>query len=159
MEYARNMSPPEQADKPFWPRAAASAAVFRDGKVLLVQRAQGASQGRWSLPGGKIEPGETAAAAAAREVREETTIEASLIGLLDLHEVINRATDGALTAHYLLAVFYGSANAGEPVGQSDAAIARFVLLDDLDQYALTDSAARLIREGYRRFTSARSAVI
>lgn len=147
------MSPPSQADKPFWPRAAASAAVFRGGNVLLVQRAAGALAGRWSLPGGKIEPGEAAIAAAAREVREETTIEARLIGLIDMHEVINRADDGSLLAHYLLAVFFGGAPTGEPFGQSDAAFARFVPLNELAGYTLTDSAARFIHEGYRRFTS------
>jgi 8-oxo-dGTP diphosphatase len=51
-----------------WPRCAASAAIFRAGKVLLVERGSGALKGRWSLPGGHIEPGERAAGAAAREV-------------------------------------------------------------------------------------------
>lgn len=147
------MSGHEIAEVPVWPRAAASAAVFRGDSVLLVQRARGAAQGLWSLPGGKIEPGETAAAAAAREVLEETSIQARLIGLLDIHDVISRAGDGSLTAHYVLAVYFGAAGAGEPVGGSDAASARFVALDELDAYTLTASAARLIREGFRRFTS------
>jgi 8-oxo-dGTP diphosphatase len=153
------MSLPEPADKSFWPRAAASAAVFRDDEVLLVQRGRGAALGRWSLPGGKIEPGETAAAAAIREVKEETTIDVQLIGLLDVHDVINRGPDGALSAHYVLTVFYGTAPTGEPIGQTDAAVARFVSLTELDDYTLTDSTARIIREGYRRFTSRPSAAI
>lgn len=153
------MTPTTPSDKPFWPRAAASAAVFRGDRVLLVQRAQGAAQGRWSLPGGKIEPGETARAAAVREVMEETTIEVQIVGLLDVHDVINRGADGSLTAHYVLSVFYGGAGAGEPVACSDAAVARFVALAELDRYQLTDSAARLICEGYRRFTSASGTAI
>ena len=59
-----------------WPRCAASAAVLRGREVLLVERAKGALAGYWSLPGGHIEPGETARSAALREVREETGVEA-----------------------------------------------------------------------------------
>ena len=53
---------------------AASAAVFRDGRVLIARRMHGPRL--WSLPGGRVEPGESPAQAAAREVREETGVEA-----------------------------------------------------------------------------------
>src|SRR5437762_9192421 len=96
-----------------WPRCGASAAVFRDGSVLLIERAKGALKGRWSLPGGHIEPGETARAAAVREICEESGIEADLRGLVDIHEVILHRTDGALLAHYLITVFCGRWRAGE----------------------------------------------
>ena len=58
--------------EPRWPRSGTSAAVFRGDEVLLIERAKGALKGQWSLPGGHIEAGETARAAARREVREET---------------------------------------------------------------------------------------
>lgn len=150
---------PTTIDNPLWPRAAASAALFRGRSVLLVQRGKGAAMGRWSLPGGKIEAGETAQQAAAREVLEETMIAARIMGLINIHDVISRREDGALGAHYLLAVFYGSAGEGEPVAQSDAAVARFVPLEELGSYDLTDSAARLIEDGFRRFTSDNGAAI
>lgn len=54
------------------PAAAASIAVFDADRVLLVRRRQAPFAGRWSLPGGRIEPGESAAEAAARELAEET---------------------------------------------------------------------------------------
>lgn len=56
---------------------AASIAVFDDGRVLLVKRRQGPFAGRWSLPGGRIEAGETAIEAAMRELAEETGLAAA----------------------------------------------------------------------------------
>jgi ADP-ribose pyrophosphatase YjhB (NUDIX family) len=79
----------------------------------------------WSLPGGHIEPGETASAAAVREVREETGVEAELAGLVDVHDVILRRDDGALLAHYLIAVYCGRWLAGEPMPGGDEIAARF----------------------------------
>jgi 8-oxo-dGTP diphosphatase len=118
--------------------------VFRGREVLLVQRGHGALAGLWSLPGGHIEPGESPRAAALREVREETGVEAALGGLVDLHEVLLRAGDGALAAHYLIAVFCGRWLTGEPAAAADAVAAGFVDLADLASYPLTDGAADLI---------------
>jgi 8-oxo-dGTP diphosphatase len=128
-----------------WPRCGASAAIFRDGEVLLIERAKGAFKGLWSLPGGHIEAGETARAAAVREVREETGVEADIHGLVDLHEVILHRPDGTLLAHHLIAVFCGRWRAGEPAAGSDASAACFVRIGDIEEYRLTDGAAALIR--------------
>jgi ADP-ribose pyrophosphatase YjhB (NUDIX family) len=136
--------PKSARDAAAWPRCAASAAVFRDGAVLLAQRDKGALAGLWSLPGGHIEPGETARAAALREVAEETGVEAEIDGLVDIHEVILRAGDGGLSAHYVIAVFCGNWRAGEPRAGSDARAARFVPTEELGTYALTEGAAALI---------------
>ena len=133
-----------------WPRCGASAAIFRDGAVLLIERAKGALKGRWSLPGGHIEPGETARAAVAREVREETGVEADLAGLVDIHDVILRRPDDMLLAHYLIAVFWGRWRAGEPSAGSDASVARFVRMGEIESYPLTDGAAQLIRRAWAR---------
>ena len=133
-----------------WPRCAASAAIFRHGKVLLVERGSGALKGLWSLPGGHIEPGERAAAAAAREVFEEGAIEAEVLGLLDIHEVVLRDARDRLLAHYLITVFFGRWVAGEPVAGGDAAAARFLELGELAHYPLTEGAAPLILRAWER---------
>jgi ADP-ribose pyrophosphatase YjhB (NUDIX family) len=71
----REMSPRPGEEKPAPVECAG--AVVRDGagRLLLVRRGRPPAVGHWSLPGGRIEPGETAAAAAAREVYEETGLE------------------------------------------------------------------------------------
>ena len=127
-----------------WPRCGASAAIFRGAEVLLVQRSKGAFEGLWSLPGGHIEPGETAQDAALREVREETGVAAQILGLLDVHDVIARSPDGGLVSHYVLAVYWGRWLSGEAKAASDSRDARFFALDDVDQLPLTRGAAALI---------------
>lgn len=135
----------ESARRTEWPRAAASAAIFRAGCVLLVERGKGAARGTWSLPGGHIEPGERAADAAGREVLEETGIEADIRGLVDVRDVIYRSGDGTLSVHYVLAVYYGFTTAlCEPVAQSDAAAARFVAFEDLAGMTLTPGVGEAI---------------
>ncbi len=128
------------------PKAAASAAVFRGGKVLLIRRGKGALEGLWSLPGGHIEPGERAREAAAREVREETGVEAQIRAFLDLHEVIISGPDGQLRAHYLIAVHAGVWQSGEAVAGGDAAEARFFPLEALADLQLTAGAEGFVRQ-------------
>jgi len=143
-------SPPAQ----IWPKAAASAVIFRGDSVLLVERGKPPVSGVWSLPGGHIEPGERAADAARREVTEETGITADLLGLVDVHDVILRNQSGDLRAHYVLAVFYGRWKAGEPSAASDCRNAGFVSLDELGKYHLTDGAERIIQAAHRLMRAA-----
>ena len=134
---------------PIWPRGAASAAIFRGHEVLLIERGKGGPlKGLWSLPGGRIEPGERVRAAALREVHEETGIVAELAGLLDVHEVIRHDPAGQLVSHYLLAIFYGRWISGEPVAGDDAAAAAFVARDAIDKLPMTDGAPDLVRRAW-----------
>lgn len=140
----------QQATRPQWPRLAASAAIFREDRVLIGQRGKGAMSGLWSLPGGHVEPGETARAAASREVAEETGVVADILGLVDLHEVIQRegAQDSPLQVvswHYVIAVHYGLWRSGEPVPADDCRDARFVALSELDAFEMTTGAKLLIQ--------------
>lgn len=93
---------------------AASACVWRDGKVLLVQRGKPPGAGLWSLPGGKVEPGETELAASIRELREETGLSVDFCGLVGIYEI--RLATGGFDIH----CFAGRALAGEARALSDA---------------------------------------
>jgi 8-oxo-dGTP diphosphatase len=127
-----------------WPRAGASAALFRDGAVLLVKRASAPFAGLWSLPGGLIERGETAEDAARREVREETGLEADIVGLTGVYDVMQRGDDGMLQAQYVLATYFGRPGSGYPRAGSDASDVGFVALADLDAATLTPGAVAII---------------
>ena len=127
-----------------WPRAAASAAVFRDGMVLLAQRAKPPLAGIWSLPGGHIEPGEKALEAAKRELREETGIKADLMGIVDVKDVILHHDDGSLRAHYVITAFYGVWLSGTARPLSDAQDVEWVELEALEDRPLTKGTAEII---------------
>jgi 8-oxo-dGTP diphosphatase len=106
------------------PVPAAGVVCLRGDEVLLIRRGTPPRLGEWSLPGGRVEWGEGCAAAALRELREETGVEAELIGLIDV-------VDGLFPPdrHYVLIDYAARWIAGEPVAGDDAADARFWPVD------------------------------
>jgi ADP-ribose pyrophosphatase YjhB (NUDIX family) len=143
----------ETSAKGPWPRAGASAVLFRGEAVLLIERGGGPSEGLWSLPGGSIEAGETAEDAARREVREETGLIAHISGLAGVYDIIDRDNDGAVVLHYVIATYFGRADDGEPGPGSDAREARFFALDKFDDLPLTRGARFVIEEAWRLLTA------
>ena len=127
-----------------WPRAAASAAIFHDGKVLLAQRSKLPLKGIWSLPGGHIEPGEKALEAAHRELREETGIKADIEGLVDVADVILHHDDGSLRGHYVISVFYGVWLKGEAKPESDCLAVEWVSVAELSERPMTEGTVAII---------------
>lgn len=137
-----------------WPKPGVSAAVFDGPRVLLVQRAKPPFQDAWSLPGGHIHPGETALAAAERELLEETHIRADLEGVLDVRDVILYREDGTLDRHYVITVFFGRWREGEARPASDARDVRWAGLDELDGLNVTEGAQSVIRAALSRLQAA-----
>lgn len=97
--------------QPTHPQLAVSAAIFRDGKVLLVRRARSPAKGFYSLPGGRVEFGRSLHQALTREVDEETGLKIEIIGLAGWREVLP-STGGA--GHYLIMSFAARWIAREP---------------------------------------------
>ena len=117
-------------------------------RVLLIKRATAPSSGMWCFPGGRLELGETMAAAAAREVMEETGVHAVIparpLAALAAHDVLDRdAASGCLRFHYVCVHVLGFAHtAAIPKSGDDAADAAWVSTDGLlDEQA--DAAAPL----------------
>ena len=123
------------------PVPAVGVVCLRGGSVLLIRRGTPPRQGEWSLPGGRIEPGERAMDAALRELREETGVEAEITGLIDV-------VDGLFPEagrHYVLIDYAARWLSGEPVAGDDAAEARFVALDEVEAVIDWSETRRIIR--------------
>ena len=97
---------------PSRPQLAVSAAIFREGKVLVVRRASSPAKGFYSLPGGRVEFGETLHAALHREVAEETALTIEIAGLAGWREVLPTTEGGG---HFVILSFAAHWSAGEPV--------------------------------------------
>ncbi len=133
------------------PKIGVSVSVWREGKVLLVERAK-EPRGIWAFPGGHVEPGENLEAAAARELHEETGLTVRLEGLLGLYEVIRRDAAGQPTVHYVIACYLGHAGPEEPVAASDAAAAEWADPEKLSTYALAPNIADAIAKAKKLLT-------
>lgn len=129
------------------PIAAVGVVCLRGDDVLLVQRDAPPMAGRWSIPGGRIEWGESAKAAALRELKEETGCEATLIGLVDVVDALfsSRGSD-EVWGHYLLIDYAARWVAGEPHAGSDARAARFFAPAELAALDLWPETLRIIYE-------------
>ena len=122
------------------PVPAVGVVCLKGDAVLLIRRGTPPRQGQWSLPGGRIEPGEAATDAAIRDLREETGVEARLTGLLDV-------VDGIFPSagrHYVLIDYAAEWQSGEPVAGDDAVEARFVPLDQVEALIDWSETRRII---------------
>lgn len=142
---------PVRGESAVYPVPAAVAIVIREGRVLLVRRAKPPHVGYWGFPGGKIETGETIAAAAIRELAEETSVRAQANQVLTAFDVLHHDKNGQLTHHFILIAVVCSWLDGEPTAADDALDAQWFRLDGLDEAApdLIANVVRLAREASR----------
>jgi ADP-ribose pyrophosphatase YjhB (NUDIX family) len=125
---------------------AVSAAIFRDGKVLLVRRAKSPARGVYSLPGGRVEFGETLHAALHREVDEETALKIEIAGLAAWREVVPGSPG---SGHYLIMSFAARWVAHEPVLNDEHDDFRWITPDAIGDLKVTDGLQQVIASAQR----------
>jgi len=113
-------------------------------RVLLVRRAKPPHAGKWSLPGGHQELGETVRETAAREVYEETGLTVTVAEFLDVIDAITPDGEGGTAYHYTLIDFAADWVSGEPVAASDAAEVTWADPGNLAEFALWRETLRVI---------------
>jgi 8-oxo-dGTP diphosphatase len=135
-----------EAVPPSHPQLAVSAAIFRDGKILLVRRAGAPARGFYSLPGGRVEFGESLHAALHREVAEETALKIEIIGLAGWREVLPGTGGGG--GHYLIMSFAARWSSGQPVLNEELDDFRWLAPDALGDLNLTAGLPEVIRSAW-----------
>ncbi len=127
------------------PQVAVGAVVFKENRVLLVQRKNEPAAGQWAVPGGRVNRGETLKAAAERELFEETGIRIEAGKPVYVFEYIR-------TFHYVIIDLDAVYISGEAVAADDALDVRWVSAAELTTLDVTSSTLQLLREKYD-FTS------
>jgi ADP-ribose pyrophosphatase YjhB (NUDIX family) len=136
--------------QPPHPQLAVSAAIFRDGKILLVRRAKSPAKGFYSLPGGRVEFGETLHTALHREVGEETALKIDIVGLAGWREVVPGVGGGG---HYLIMSFAARWLAHDPVLNDEHDDFKWLAPDALGDLKVTGGLQEII-EAARRLLGA-----
>jgi ADP-ribose pyrophosphatase YjhB (NUDIX family) len=133
---------------PARPFLGASTACFRDGRVLLAARGRPPLEGVYSLPGGLVEPGETLAEAALRELREEVGVEAKLLGFVMPVEVIERDPEGRVRLHIVIAAHAARWVSGEPQTGPEARDVRWFTETEIDSHPTTPGLAAVLARAF-----------
>ena len=131
------------------PEVCVGGVVVDAGELLLIRRGRGAGVGLWSVPGGRVEPGERLEVAVVRELREETGLDVRTTGFLGWVERFGVDDQGA-QFHYVILDFtaelFDQRTRSEAVASDDAADVAWVPLDDLGGVELVPGLLDFLRE-------------
>ncbi len=123
--------------------------VVRDGRVLLARRGKPPLLGRWTIPGGTVELGETLHQALVREMREETGLEVDPVEVLTVFDRIDRE-GGLVRYHFVIVDSLCRAPAGQAAAGSDALEVAWVAPDEIPAYGLDGKALEVVQDALRR---------
>jgi 8-oxo-dGTP diphosphatase len=126
------------------PIVAAGAVIWREDDVLIIKRGTPPRRHEWSIPGGKVEWGETVEDAVRREVREETGLAIEIVALAGVVDALIHDESGSVTRHYVLVDFAARAVSGELRAADDVVEAYWVPFDRLDDYPMWEETRRII---------------
>jgi 8-oxo-dGTP diphosphatase len=134
---------------PGGPRVGVGAVVVHEGRVLLIRRGKEPLRGRWVVPGGTVERGETLHEALVREVREETALTVRPGEVVLVFDRILRE-EAEVTYHYVIIDYLCEYVAGTPRAGSDAEAVAFVAPEALRDYDVPPQALEVVLDGFRR---------
>jgi len=131
---------------PNQPIIGVGAVIVCNGKILLEKRKGEPGRGKWTVPGGLVELGESAEQTVMREVREETNLEVEDPKLIDVVNNVTLDEDGRIKYHFLIVDYFVKLKGGKLKAADDAAELRWVTFSEVENYDLT----RSFREFFRR---------
>jgi len=124
---------------PSLPIVGVGAVIVQDGRLLIVRRGVEPGKGKWSIPGGAVELGETVRDATIREAKEETGLDVEIVvdRPLDAFDNVDIDEKGVLRYHYVLLQFLARPKGGTLKPSSDVLDAKWVSLGEVEKYDLT----------------------
>ncbi len=125
--------------------AVGAVVVDRQGRVLIIRRARNPAAGTWTIPGGRVEPGETVEVAVVRELREETSLDARVIDRLGVETVTADDVTYAIHEHLLVPVGDRPPQAGD-----DASEVRWAALADIAGLGVRQEVIAVLERGIAR---------
>ncbi len=131
------------------PRVAVGAIVFKDDRILLVQRGKPPAQGCWAIPGGSVEIGETLQQAAQREILEETGVSIQAREPVFTLDIIEKDPHGVVRFHYVVVDLMADYVAGTLRPAGDATDARWVSSAELSRLRVSGATLDLLKERFR----------
>jgi 8-oxo-dGTP diphosphatase len=132
---------PQQNDAreyPNQPRIGVGALIFRDDHILLVQRGHEPNKGKWTIPGGLVELGESLEQAVHRELLEECGITARLLDRLNVFEYIQHDDNARVKYHYIIVDYLAEYLKGKLQAGSDIDQASWIAIDEVQSFDITD---------------------
>jgi 8-oxo-dGTP diphosphatase len=143
-----NLSKKISSDYPVQPQVAVGAIVFKDSRVLLVQRGKAPALGMWSIPGGSLELGETLQRATEREIREETGLTIKAREPVFTFDVIDRDENGRVRFHYVIVDLMADYISGELRAGDDALDARWVSSAETKSLNMSEKTRHLLTQKF-----------
>lgn len=122
---------------PDQPVIGVGAVITCKGKILLEKRKGEPGRGKWSIPGGLVELGESIEETVIREVKEETGLEVDDPELIDVVDNISTDTDGKIRYHFVIVDFFVKLKGGILKAADDAEDLRWVFFNEVEKYDLT----------------------
>ena len=135
---------------PETPLVGVGAVILDQGRVVLVKRKFPPLAGEWSIPGGRLEIGETLREAVVREAREETGLTVEPADLLGVYDRLVRDDSGRVLYHYVLIDFLCRRLAGDLHAGGDAGDARWFSQEQIGKISLIEDTAEVVRLGFEK---------
>jgi 8-oxo-dGTP diphosphatase len=132
------------------PIVGVGAIILDKDRILLEKRKNSPSKGKWSVPGGLVDLGETTEEAVIREVKEETGLEVYDPRLVDVVSYISLGEKGAVMYHYVIIDYLVTSKGGKPKAASDADDLKWVSFCEVEEYDLTDSFRRFFQRNRQK---------
>ena len=141
---------------PEQPVVGVGAVIVQDSKIVLIQRANEPSKGKWTIPGGLVDLAESLEVAVMREAQEETGLAASDPVLLDVVSNVDIDEQGKVKYHYVIIDYLVHVKSLEAKAASDAADLRWVPFDEVECYNLTASFQLFFRNNRKKLEQVNS---